>query len=66
MDAWVWILIAVAAIVVIAAFVFAFVRRRRQRRELRDWFGPESVRTRRSGEEPSGGRTRARGTRKAP
>ena len=66
MDAWVWILIAVAAIVVNAAFVFAFVRRRRQRRELRDWFGPEAVRTRRSGEEPSAGRTRARGTRKAP
>ena len=43
MDAWVWILIAVAAIVVIAGVVFGFVRRRRQRRELRDWFGPESL-----------------------
>jgi len=66
MDAWVWILIAVAAIFVIAAVVFAFVRRRRQRRELRDWFGPESYRTRRGGEKPSGGRRRPRGTRKAP
>ena len=47
MDAWVWILIAVAAIVVIAAAVFGFVRRRRQRRELRDWFGPESLSKRR-------------------
>ena len=47
MDAWVWILISVAAIVVIAAVVLAFVRRRRQRRELRDWFGPESLSKRR-------------------
>jgi flagellar biosynthesis/type III secretory pathway M-ring protein FliF/YscJ len=66
MDSWVWILIAVAAIIVIAAVVFAFVRRRRQRRELQDWFGPESDRTRRDGEKPSGGRRRASGTRKAP
>jgi len=47
MDAWVWILIAVAAIVVVAAVVFGFVRRSRQRRELRDWFGPESLSKRR-------------------
>lgn len=66
MDAWVWILIAVAAIVGIAAVVFAFERRRRQRREMRDWFGPESVRTRRGGEKPSDERRRARGARKAP
>jgi flagellar biosynthesis/type III secretory pathway M-ring protein FliF/YscJ len=65
MDAWVWALIIVAAIVVIAAVVFGFVRRLRQRRELHDWFGPESVRTSRSGEKPSGGRRRASGTRKA-
>jgi hypothetical protein len=64
MDVWVWILIAVAAILVIAAVVFGFVRRR-QRRELRDWFGPEYDRTRRGGEKPSGGRRRARGTRRA-
>jgi hypothetical protein len=47
MGVWVWILIAVAAIVVIAAVVLAFVRRRRHRRELRDWFGPESSSKRR-------------------
>jgi peptidoglycan/LPS O-acetylase OafA/YrhL len=47
MDSWVWILIAVAAIIVVAAVVFAFVRRWRQRRELRDWFAPESLSKRR-------------------